>query len=74
MEHPLIGDLNNLTLDELNDQITALYKKLNIAAQSGNAYLCHQLRMALETYNNKYQQRLKETADNAKFGDKIQIK
>ena len=55
MEHPLIGDLNNLTLDELNDQITALYKKLNIAAQSGNAYLCHQLRMALETYNNKYQ-------------------
>lgn len=73
MEHPLIGDLSNLTLDELNTQITALYKKLNIATQSGNGPLCNQLRMALESYNNKYQERLRETSKNNNFDDKIQI-
>mgnify|MGYP003340746895 CR=1 FL=1 len=74
MEHPLIGDLNNLTLDELNNQISVLYKKLNIATQSGNGQLCHQLRMVLESYSNKYQERLQETAKNNNFEDKIQIK
>ena len=36
MEHPLIGDLSNLTLEELNTQISDLYRKLNIATQSGS--------------------------------------
>ena len=73
MEHPLIGDLNNLTAEELNTQISDLYRKLNIAMQSGNGHLCHQLRMALESYQAKYQQKLQETTNNHNFGDKIRI-
>ena len=73
MEHPLIGDLSELTLEELNTQISDLYKKLNIAMQTGNGHLCNQLRMALESYNAKYQAKLQESTNNHKFDDKIKI-
>lgn len=73
MEHPLIGDLSNLTVEELNTQITELYKKLNIATQSGNGHLCDQLRMALESYNARYQAKLQESTKGHNFDDKIKI-
>ena len=73
MEHPLIGNLEDLSLEELNEQISSLYKKLNIATQTGNGHLCHQLRMALESYNSKYQTKLQDSVKNHKFDDKIKI-
>lgn len=77
MEHPLIGDVSQLSLEELNNKVTDLYKKLAIAQRSGNAYLCNQIRMALETYNNQYQAKLRESYrtnnDTPNFDDKIQI-
>lgn len=73
MEHPLIGDLSNLTLEELNTQISDLYRKLHIATQSGNGHLCNQLRMALESYNAKYQAKLQESTKTHNFDDKIRI-
>lgn len=73
MEHPLIGDLSNLTLEELNTQITELYKKLNIATRSGNGHLCDQLRMALESYNARYQAKLQDSVKTHNFDDKIKI-
>lgn len=73
MEHPLIGDLSNLTLEELNTQISDLYRKINIAAQSGNGHLCNQLRMALDSYQTKYQEKLKDSVKSHNFDDKIRI-
>jgi len=55
MEHPLISNLDSLTTQQLTDKIAELNKKLGIAYRTGNAYLCEQLRMALESYQNKYQ-------------------
>lgn len=72
MEHPLIGDLSNLTAEELSSKISDLHTKLSIAVRSGNAHLCNQLRMAIESYNNKYQEKLRET-QNKNFDDKINI-
>jgi len=60
MEHPLIANLDSLTEQELLDKITELNKKLSIAYRTGNAYLCNQLRMAIESYQNKYQERLRK--------------
>ncbi len=78
MEHPLIGDLNQLTAEELNSRISDLYRKLNIATQSGNGHMCDQIRMALESYQNKYQEKLQESyrkqSTDINFDDKIQIK
>ena len=73
MENPLIGNLEHLSLEELNEQISSLYKKLNIATQTGNGHLCNQLRMALESYNLKYQEKLQASVKNHKFDDKIKI-
>lgn len=64
MEHPLVGNLDNLSVDQLTTQISDLSRKLGMASKTGNAHLCNQIRMALENYQNKYQQKLQ--ADYAK--------
>jgi hypothetical protein len=60
MEHPLINNLGNLSVDELGAKISELQKKLSIATRSGNAHLCNQIRMALENYQNKYSEKMQE--------------
>lgn len=78
MEHPFIHNLDDLTLEQLGAKISELHKKLNIAHRSGNAYLCDQIRMALNSYTAKHQSKMQELyapksgeADN--FDDKIKI-
>lgn len=78
MEHPLITDINDLTVEQLQSRISDLSKKLMFAQRMNNAHLAGQIRMALETFNNKYQAKLKETyeAESKKgpdFSDKINI-
>lgn len=76
MEHPLIGNLGDLTIDELNTKITDLHKKLAVAHRSGNGHLCDQIRMALESYTNKYQEKVQEQYSKSggpDFSDKIDI-
>lgn len=59
MEHPLISSLDDLTLEQLSEKLTELRKKLNIAYNTGNGYLCDQIRMAIESYQAKYQEKLR---------------
>ena len=72
MEHPLIPSLDDLTEDQLREKITELNKKLAIAYNMGNGHLCNQIRMALESYQFKYQEKLRKNADTS-FGDIIDI-
>jgi hypothetical protein len=58
MEHPLVGNLDELSVEQLSSQISDLSRKLGIATRSGNAHLCNQIRMALESYQNKYHEKL----------------
>lgn len=74
MEHPLIGNLDHLTEEELLSKIGELNNKLFIAARAGNGNLCNQIRMALENYQSKYQQKLKDTSKQHDFSNKINIK
>jgi hypothetical protein len=74
MEHPLIGNIDNLTEDQLGERINELHKKLNMAARTGNGHMCNQLRMAIETFQNKYQQKLQDSRDSKNnFDTKIDI-
>ena len=57
MEHPLVTNLNDLTAEQLSDKIAELNKKLGIAYRMGNAHLCNQITMAIESYQNKYQEK-----------------
>jgi hypothetical protein len=68
-----------LTLEELGAKVSELQKKLNIAQRTGNGYLTNQVRMALETYYNRYQYMLQENYKKSNdatidFDSKIDIK
>lgn len=76
MEHPLIPNLDELSMEQLQEKIAELTKKVGIAHRMGNAHLRYQVQMALETYQNKYREKLmkqdtKETGVD--FGGKIDI-
>lgn len=78
MEHPLIGNLDDQTEEQLSARINELNNKLGIAARTGNAHLCNQLRMALETYQVKYRQKVQDSmarnTNGTNFDNKINIK
>lgn len=71
MEHPLVGNLDSLTAEELSDKITELRKKLDIAYRIGNGHLCNQIRMAMESYQTKYQEKLR--GNDSSFNEVIDI-
>ena len=77
MEHPLIHNIDHLTADELSTKISELQQKMSWAIRMNHGHLAQQISMALETYQNRYQQKLLETAKEVKdfnFEDKINIK
>lgn len=77
MEHPLISNLDQHSTDELSVIIGDLNRKLGIAMRSGNARLCNQIRMAIESHNVKYQEKMQATyqkiADDSALKNKINI-
>ncbi len=78
MEHPFINYLEDMTLEQLGSKVSELHKKLSIAHRMGNGYLCDQIRMAIESYNGKYQQKMRalsapKSGDTDSFNDKIDI-
>jgi hypothetical protein len=77
MEHPLIHDLNDLTLEQLYDRITELNKKLAWASRH-NQYLANQINMALASYQSQYQQKQQALWDSSRqqgadYSDRIDI-
>lgn len=76
MEHPLIHNIDNLSLEELGSKVSDLNKKLAIAYRSGNGHLCEQIRMALASYSVKHQEKMAElfkSGDRPGFDNKIDI-
>ena len=68
----MIGSLEQFTADELLTTITELNRKLGVAQRMGNSDLCHQIRMAIESHQAKYQEKLRKDTDN-NFDDVIDI-
>ena len=78
MEHPLITDIEHLTVDELQSKISELQKKLNFATRSNNGHLASQIRMAIETFSNRYQAKMQaihaeQIKNSPDHSDKINI-
>jgi hypothetical protein len=74
MEHPLIPSLDHMTMEELGSKISELNKKLSIAHRTGNAYLCNQIRMAIESHQVKYQEKTQAMFNKNKPGDNFEDK
>lgn len=77
MEHPLINDAADLSMEDLQSRISDLQRKL-VWAQRSNAHLAQQISMALETYTFQYQQRQREIWERQKssgtdYSDRIDI-
>ena len=77
MEHPLIGDLSGLKIEELQNKISELNKRMSFAYKTGNQTLLNQLQMVLEAYNREYAVKMSKLmpkgGDDDKYGDKIDI-
>ena len=72
MEHPLVTNLNDLTEEQLLEKVTELQRKLSIAYRTGNADLCNQIRMAIESFQTKYQDKIRKD-DTNNFDEIINI-
>ena len=74
MEHPLLPSLDHMTMEELGSKISELNKKLGIAHRMGNAYLCNQIRMAIESHQVKYQEKTQAMFNKNNPGDNFEDK
>ena len=73
MEHPLIGSLEEFTPEQLLEKISELNRKLGIAYRMGNNDLCNQLRMAVESHQTKYQEKIRRSNGDNNFDSVIDI-
>ena len=76
MEHPLLPNLDDLSIEQLQQKITELQRKIGIAHRLGNAQLRFQVQMALDSYQNKYREKIMKQDDQTTgpdFGSKIDI-
>ena len=73
MEHPLIGNLNELKDEELHAKISELNNKLLTAHRMGNSQLINQIQMAVESYKNQMYKRQNEQKSDSSHDDKIDI-
>ena len=73
MDHPLIPNIDDLTTEELGNKVVELNKKLAIAYRMSNHNLCNQIRMAIETYQNKYQEKMRASQTGTGYDGMIDI-
>lgn len=60
INHPMIGDLSNKTLPELEEKMSELNKKLMFVSRSNNFAMINQIMMALNSYRSEYAKRQEE--------------
>ncbi len=60
MEHPFIHNLSDKSLEELQDTMSDLMKKLSFAYQMQNSPMIHQINMVLESYRAEHRKKMDE--------------
>jgi hypothetical protein len=78
MDHPLINNIDSLSIEELQSKISDLTKKLGFAYRTGNQNLIGQIRLALNSYQGKYNEKVQAMYESTRksgpdFSDKIDI-
>lgn len=74
MEHPFINNLDNLSLEELQEKISDLTKKVSFAYRTHNGPLINQINMAIESYRNAYNKKMDEMIKKQNIQIKIEKK
>lgn len=75
MEHPFLAstDLEDKTMEELQDSIGNIMNKLTFAYRTGNGPLIHQLQMVLESYRTQYFKKMDEVFAKQKLNNQINV-
>jgi hypothetical protein len=73
MEHPFISDLSNLSIDDLQEKISELNKRLAFIARMNNTSMYGQMLMVLDSYNSEYNKRMNEMYKKYNLNNTIQI-
>jgi hypothetical protein len=73
MQHPFVGDLSALSLDELQAKIQELTKNLTFVYRTGNQNLVNQLHMVLDSYKAEASKRLDAMYKKQNIQDRINI-
>jgi hypothetical protein len=60
MQHPFINDLSSKSLEDLQNTMAELTKKLTFAMRMQNGPLIHQLQMVLESYRIEHTKKMDE--------------
>lgn len=76
MDHPLIGDLKDLSLDQLQIKLQEINKRLSFSYKTGNQALIHQLQLVQASYQAEYNRKMQALMpkdDGNDHSDKIDI-
>lgn len=73
MQHPFIHDLSGKSLEDLQNTLTDLNKKLTFAYRTQNGPLIHQLSMVIESYRTEYSKKMDEIIKKQNINTKISI-
>lgn len=73
MQHPFISDLSDKSMEDLQNSLADLNKKLSFAYRSLNQPMIDQLRMVIESYQTEYNKRIDEAYKKQNIGSKINI-
>lgn len=75
-EHPFITVNDDLTaeqllgkINELNAKLSSVYRMMN-----PNVYVINQIQMALNTYQIKYNEKLRKNTDDSNLDDLIDVR
>ena len=73
MQHPFISDLSDKSIDELQNIINDLSKKLNYVSRMQNGPMMHQMMMVIDSYKTEYNKRIDELYKKQNLQTKINI-
>ncbi len=76
MEHPLVGQLKDLSLEQLQGKLQEINKRLSFSYKTGNQALIHQLQLVQSSYQEEYNRKMKDLMpkdDDNDHNDKIDI-
>ena len=76
MDHPLIGDLKDLNLEQLQSKLSEINKRLSFSYKTGNQALIHQLQLVQASYQAEYNRKMQARMpkdDDDQHNDKIDI-
>lgn len=73
MQHPFINDLSGKSMDDLQNTINELTKKLNYVYRMQNGPMIAQMMMVLESYKVEYSKRIDEIYKKQGLNNKINI-